>query len=215
MEIVKALTSIHDNAKTPVFVLLHGWGSNKYDLPDLMRFCAPKGDYASLQAPIPYGMGYTWFGDWSHEGVPEGESLDRQARDAAEAVDHWVAANIPAERDVITMGFSQGGLLAGHLLRVNPDRYKAAVCFSGWLAAGTLPGDAQLTQKKPPVFYGHGAIDTIFPETELKAMSTFWQEHGTLTERVYPNMAHSINMPEMRDVAAFLQQIGAVRPQFF
>lgn len=103
MKITKALTRLTGPETAPVFVLLHGWGSNEYDLPDLLNYCgAGSADYASLQAPIAYGMGYTWFGSWAHEGVPEGESLDKQALEAAEAIDAWVAANIPAGRPVVT-----------------------------------------------------------------------------------------------------------------
>lgn len=79
MKITKALTRLTGPETAPVFVLLHGWGSNEYDLPDLLNYCgAGSADYASLQAPIAYGMGYTWFGAWAHEGVPEGESLDKR-----------------------------------------------------------------------------------------------------------------------------------------
>jgi len=219
LEVTRAITQIRSTggaSPRPVFVLLHGWGSNEYDLPDLLRYCTPDADYASLRAPLEYGMGYTWFGTWTHEGVPEGKSLDDQAREAAEAVDRWVASNIPADRTVVTMGFSQGGLLAGHMLRVNPQRYTAAICLSGWLAPGPVsPGDEILLNDKPPVFYGHGAIDDIFPPAEVKAMGEFWRRHGTITERVYPGMAHSINMDEMRDVAAFLQRIEGAAPQFW
>ena len=130
MKITKALTRLTGPETAPVFVLLHGWGSNEYDLPDLLNYCgAGSADYASLQAPIAYGMGYTWFGAWAHEGVPEGESLDKQATEAAQAIDAWVAEHIPATRPVVAMGFSQGGLLAAHLLRCNPQ----AVCGSGLL----------------------------------------------------------------------------------
>ena len=74
MEITKALTRLKGLENDPVFMLLHGWGSNEYDLPDLLNYCgAGSADYASLQAPIAYGMGYTWFGSWAHEGVPEGK----------------------------------------------------------------------------------------------------------------------------------------------
>ncbi|NMM92869.1 alpha/beta hydrolase [Bifidobacterium oedipodis] len=212
MEVTTAITSLRGSNDLPVFVLLHGWGSNEHDLPDLLNYCARGADYASLRAPIAYGMGYTWFDEWAHEGVPEGESLDRQALRAAEAIDRWVAANIPESRKVVPMGFSQGGLLAAHMLRVNPARYMAAVSFSGWLAPGALAGDATLAESKPPVFYGHGSADTIFSPAEVSAMSDFWEAHGTLTERIYPGMEHSINMEEMRDVAAFLEHIGAVRP---
>ena len=68
---------------------------------------------------------------------------------------------------------------------------------------------------KPPVFYGHGAIDDIFPKADVAAMGTFWREHGTLTEEVYPGMAHSINMPEMRDIQRFLEKNGFIRPQIW
>lgn len=216
MEIIKALTRLKGLENDPVFMLLHGWGSNEYDLPDLLNYCgAGSADYASLQAPIAYGMGYTWFGSWAHEGVPEGKSLDEQALAAAQAIDAWVGANIPATRPIVMMGFSQGGLLATHMLRFNPNRYAAAVSCSGWLAPGTVDGDAQLASLQPPVFYGHGAIDDIFPKADVAAMGTFWREHGTLTEEVYPGMAHSINMPEMRDIQRFLEKNGFIRPQIW
>lgn len=216
MKVTKALTRLKGSQTDPVFLLLHGWGSNEYDLPDLLNYCgAGSADYASLQAPIAYGMGYTWFGSWAHEGVPEGASLDEQAHSAAQAIDDWVAANIPAERPVITMGFSQGGLLACHMLRFNPERYAAAVSCSGWLAPGPVAGDDELKTLDCPVFYGHGAIDDIFPASDVAAMSMFWREHSQLTEQIYPGMAHSMNMPEMRDIQRFLESNGFIRPQIW
>lgn len=216
MKVTKALTRLKGSQTDPVFLLLHGWGSNEYDLPDLLNYCgAGSADYASLQAPIAYGMGYTWFGSWAHEGVPEGASLDEQAHSAAQAIDDWVAANIPAERPVITMGFSQGGLLACHMLRFDPERYAAAVSCSGWLAPGPVAGDDELKTLNHPVFYGHGAIDDIFPASDVAAMSTFWREHSQLTEQIYPGMAHSMNMPEMRDIQRFLESNGFIRPQIW
>lgn len=212
MDITKALTRFGTSGDEPVFVLLHGWGADEHDLPELLNYCGcASADYASLQAPIRYGMGYTWFGEWAHEGVPEGESLSRQADEAAEAIDHWIAENINSSRPVITLGFSQGGLLAAHLLRLNPARYAAAICCSGWLSPGSLPGDRTLTASQPPVFYGHGARDPIFPAEEVSAMSTFWRAHGTLSEHIYSDMAHSISMPEMRDIQRFLEANNLIR----
>lgn len=214
MRITGALRSHGGDTNRPLFVLLHGWGSNEYDLPDLMHYCAPGNEWASLRAPIPYGPGYTWFGEWAHEGVPEGASLERQAKAAADAIDRWVDANVPDGRKVVTMGFSQGGLLAAHLLRLDPARYVAALSFSGWLAPGAMPGDTALAESRPPVFYGHGSADTIFPQAELTAMRAFWEAHATLDEHIYPGMSHSICMDELRDAAAFCQRIGAAGPSF-
>lgn len=215
MKIEHAVASLPANGSGPVFLLLHGWGSNEHDLPGLLDYCAPGADYASLRAPVSYGPGYTWFGSWDYEGVPTGESLDRQSRQAGEAIDAWVADSIAPERPIVVMGFSQGGLLAGEMLRVNPKRYAAAVSFSGFLAHGELPGDDELARLKPPMFYGHGSADDIFPKSELDAMSAFYASHATLTEKIYPGMTHSINMPELRDVAAFLEHNGFVRPRIW
>ena len=126
-----------------------------------------------------------------------------------------MADSIAPERPIVVMGFSQGGLLAGEMLRVNPKRYAAAVSFSGFLAHGELPGDDELARLKPPMFYGHGSADDIFPKSELDAMSAFYASHTTLTEKIYPGMTHSINMPELRDVAAFLERNGFVRPRIW
>lgn len=212
LSITHALTSIDRDGKGPVYVLLHGWGSNEHDLPSLLAYCAPGADYASLRAPIAYGMGYTWFGHWEHEGVPTGVSLDEQARQAGETIDAWVAENIDADRKVVVMGFSQGGLLAGEMLRLNPSRYAAAVSFSGFLAHGALPQDEALARCRPPMFYGHGSADDIFPVEEVEAMSAFYAAHTALTERIYPGMAHSICMTEMRDVSTFLVESDLARP---
>lgn len=215
MRIEHAVTSIAGNETSPVLLLLHGWGSDERDLPGLLEYCAPEADYASLRAPISYGMGYTWFGTWDHEGVPTGASLDRQAREAGEAIDAWVKNNIADNRAVVPMGFSQGGLLAGEMLRINPKRYAAAVSFSGFLAHGELPGDSELAGLKPPMFYGRGSIDDIFPADEISAMNDFYTAHTTLTAKVYPGMSHSICMPELRDVAAFLTDAGLIRPRIW
>ena len=215
MEVNTAVSRLDGRGEEPVFVLLHGWGADERDLPGLLEYCGvASADFVSLRAPIAYGMGYTWFGRWAHEGVPEGESLSEQADEAAAAIDRWVAAHVGASRPLSTLGCSQGGLLAGHLLRFNPERYVAAVCCSGWLAPGSLPGDRTLERTQPPVFYGHGELDTIFSAEDVRAMSAFWRTHGTLSEHVYSGMAHSIAMPEMRDIQRFLETNNLVRPRF-
>lgn len=52
MRIEHAVASLPANGSGPVFLLLHGWGSNEHDLPGLLDYCAPGADYASLRAPI-------------------------------------------------------------------------------------------------------------------------------------------------------------------
>lgn len=56
--------------KRPLFLCLHGWGSNETDLADMMRYVAPYNDFASLRAPLtlqPAGRfapgAYSWLHD--------------------------------------------------------------------------------------------------------------------------------------------------------
>lgn len=117
----------------PLFLALHGWGSNERDIAGIMQYIAPYNDVVSLRAPLvlhaPEGVSagaYSWF----HDAVPSGDDLDHDIAAAARAVDQWVDGHIPATRDVVPIGFSQGGAVAVHLLRMHPERYRAVINLS-------------------------------------------------------------------------------------
>lgn len=195
----------------PLFVCLHGWGSNEDDLADMMRYVAPYNDYISLRAPLvlqPAGEftpgAYSWF----HDAVPTGEDLDRDARAAALAVDEWIAANIPAERDVVPIGFSQGGTLATHLLRIHPERYRAAINLSGFLAPGLVkgaaPADERLAELNIPVWYSYGKEDGVVPKYELFATAAWLEEHTFLTTKSYRGLDHAVSLGEFSDLREWL-----------
>lgn len=135
------------HATHPLFLCLHGWGSSEEDMADIMRLIAPYNDFVALRGPLtlaparegsPDPGNYAWF----HDALPIGDDRDYDAYAAATAVDRWVADNIPADRDVVPLGFSQGGLVAVHLLRINPERYRAVVSLSGFNTPGQVPGTA-------------------------------------------------------------------------
>lgn len=201
----------------PLFLCLHGWGSNENDLANIMRYIAPFNDFASLRAPYVLqspeagGFGaaegaYSWF----HDSVPIGEDLDYDAFAAASAIDTWVHENVAPEREVVPIGFSQGGLLAIHLLRLNPQRYRAAVSLSGFLAPGEVPGtapaDAQLADYAIPVFYGYGKNDNVLPKYELFGASAWLQEHTWLESKSYHALDHAVNLEELGDVRQWTLQ---------
>ena len=203
------------NEKRPLFLLLHGWGSSAADMREFFAgYVSPFSDYVALQAPL-HLPGYPAAGTWFHDCVPAGEDLDRDAFAAASAIDRWVAANVPADRKVIPLGFSQGGLLAVHLLRVDPQRYAAAVTLSGFLAPGvvpgTAPGDEELAQLDTSVFYGVGLADTCIPRYEAKAFAAWLEEHTYLKMCEYPGLDHSICIDEVDDLREWLVGIGADR----
>ena len=167
----------------PLFLALHGWGSNERDIAGIMQYIAPYNDVVSLRAPLvlhaPEGVSagaYSWF----HDAVPSGDDLDHDIAAAARAVDQWVDGHIPATRDVVPIGFSQGGAVAVHLLRMHPERYRAVINLSGFLAPagvpGTAPADDRLTDFEIPVYFGYGKNDAVIPKYELFAAAAWLEE---------------------------------------
>ncbi|OZG51093.1 esterase [Bombiscardovia coagulans] len=203
------------NQARPMFVLLHGWGSREDDIADLMRYVAPYNDYVALRAPMQvpgseqgmFGPGFTWF----HRALPQGRELDADGFSAATAINEWVATHIPAEREVVVMGFSQGAMLAAHLLRINPERYRASICLSGFLAPGlvegTAPADDRLVSMQKPVFLGFGKDDRVVPPYESRAFAAWLDEHVWLYSRAYDHLGHSVSMTELADVHQWLADI--------
>lgn len=189
----------------PMFVCLHGWGSNEDDLVDMMRYVAPYNDYVSLRAPLVLAPGaYSWF----HDAVPAGEDLDRDAFAAASAVVRWIEQHICADRELVPIGFSQGGLLASHLLRLNPQRYRAAVVLSGFVAHGDVPGsapaDEELSALNVPVFFGYGDDDAVIPKYELFGAAAWLEEHTWLKCKSYPKLDHAVSLSEFSDLRQWL-----------
>jgi phospholipase/carboxylesterase len=47
-------------------------------------------------------------------------------------------------------------------------------------------------------------VDTIIPATLVAGASGWLNDHTTLTEKVYPGLAHSVNDQELADAKAHL-----------
>ena len=180
-----------------------------------MRYVAPYSDFVSLRAPLvlqeasPRGFAmqqgaYSWF----HDAVPVGDDLDYDAYAAACAIDDWVTTNVGENRDVVPIGFSQGGTLAVELLRVHPQRYRAAISLSGFVAPGNVPAttpyDAILADLNIPVFYGYGELDTVLPKYMIYETIAWLEEHTWLTARGYRGLDHAVSMEEFSDLRQWL-----------
>lgn len=186
----------------PLLLFLHGFGSHERDLATLASFLPERFDWVSLRAPIVVSAsGFAWF-PITTPGRPDPASVVS----ATDAVLSWLEQNVDAGTPVVPIGFSQGGLMVTQLLRQAPGRFPAGVVLSGFSLEAVLPGDAELATTRPPVFFGRGDADgVISPETTAR-ISAWLPAHSTLTEKVYPGLAHSISAEEMADVSAFLDE---------
>lgn len=191
-------------AGRPLLVLLHGYGADERDLfalaphlPDEFAFAAVR---APLEPPFPT-PGRSWY---PIEGL---ESRDAaHVTRSAERLLEWLDAVAAEATSIGLLGFSQGGAVALQALRLDPKRFAFVVNLSGYVTPGDLPGDAELAELRPPVFWGRGALDDVIPHW-LVLHTTDWLPSRTeLSGRVYPMLRHSVSEQELLDIRTFLDK---------
>ncbi len=185
--------------ESPVILLLHGYGADEKDLPDLMSYLPPL-PWASLRAPLDSQYeGFAWY--------PITTALNPSAEDVTgitESIWNWVDNFLPVDSKLILIGFSQGGLMATQLLRTRPERVKATVILSGFIYAGELPADKDLEKSKPKVIYCRGLQDQMISQEAISRINTWLQSHTKATTKTYEGLGHSVDARVMKDVADYL-----------
>lgn len=184
----------------PLLVVMHGRGSDEQDLFALAPELPDEYVVASVRAPLPEGGGWSWW-ETVVSGNPDAERVDA----AASAVTTWLDALPFAPTVVGTLGFSQGGAMAIHLLRRDVQRIAFAVNLAGFLVAGDQEGDAALAVSRPPAFWGRGGADPLFTPELVERTAAWFPAHTDATVRVYDGLGHSISRDELDDVVAFLR----------
>jgi phospholipase/carboxylesterase len=191
----------------PLLIAMHGRGSDEQDLFSLAGELPAHFVIASLRAPVAEGAGWSWWepGGANLPGDPAAENVDA----AADAVLTWVDSLAFTPSQLGTLGFSQGGAMALHVLRRAASRIAFAVDLAGFVVEGEQASDAVLAVSKPPVFWGRGSVDPLFTP-ELIARTAPWLPlHATAHIHVYPGLGHSISREELDDVVKFLTDAAA------
>lgn len=193
-----------ERAGRPLLVLLHGYGSHEGDLFGLSPRLPLEPVIAAVRAPFREGPGFAWF--------PRGDDGDKQERydnanAATVALLDWLEST--ASTSVGFLGFSQGGAMALQVLRHAPTLPSYVVQLSGFVLDDEQPGDATLTNSRPPVFWGRGTADQVISPSFIEHTNAWLPRHSMLTERIYVGLPHSVSPAELSDVNGFLRdQLG-------
>jgi phospholipase/carboxylesterase len=186
----------------PVYLFLHGYGSNEDDLPGLVEYL-PKLSYVSPRAPLTLQPGsYAW-APITVPGNPSAEPVEAATAELWE----WIDANVQAGSMIIPIGFSQGGMMATQLLRTRPERVLATVVLSGFTLGTEQPADALLREELPPLIYCRGLEDNVVSADAVTRTEDWVKQHTTATVKSYYRLGHSVDNRVMDDVAAFLSKI--------
>jgi phospholipase/carboxylesterase len=192
----------------PLIVLLHGRGSDRFDLLGLRRGLPEEAIIVTPQAPFPAadwgsGPGWAWYrflGDDRPEPSSFDESQERLGEFLAEIPDR-----LPVRTGKLALGgFSQGGTMSlAHALR-HPGAVPNVLNFSGFLANHPRITVGPDTVKGTRIFWGHGREDPSIPfALAEKGRAALRQAGADLEARDYP-IGHWIDPSELAAASEWL-----------
>lgn len=195
-------------------VFLHGYGANGADLlgladplaehlPDTL-FLAPDAPENCPGAP----MGYQWFPIPWIDGSSEEEAamgLRRASDDLNAFLDGVMVDEDLLPEQVMVLGFSQGTMMALHVLPRREDAVAGIAAFSGRLLEPELLADE--LQCRPPVLLIHGDQDDVVPPQSLPAAAQALEEAGwkEVYAHIMKGTAHGIAPDGLSVALAFMR----------
>jgi phospholipase/carboxylesterase len=201
-------------AKTPVLIIMHGYGSDENDFLDLAKKVDGRFMTFCLRAPNSMqGSGYCWYeiqflanGDFKY-------SYDQVKQSRSKILSFISNACKVYQLDstqVFLMGFSQGAIMSYELALFAPNKIKAALPLSGRLlteskAHKNNPQDIT----KLNFFIAHGTSDERIKILESEKAVTYLQEKKikSIIFKKY-NMGHTLSNEEVDNIKEFLS--GAI-----
>ncbi len=206
------ISAVPVNPQSAVF-LLHGYGSNGYDMASLAHYIQvdfPNTAFFCPNAPTPLSNdGFEWF---SLDDYQPSETmtlsyltqLNERAQPAVTQMKAYLETiqkqyGIPMCRIVIG-GFSQGGLIA---LKTAFDLIDDVAGIIGMSAVPLNQPTA--TQKRLPVLLTHGQADDVVPFAGMEFNQAILQQmNQNVSTCVQPFMGHNIDETCLQAVRFFL-----------
>ena len=196
-------------------VFLHGYGANGADLMGLTdplaehlpdtAFFAPDAPEDCAGSP----MGFQWFPIPWIDGSSEEESragLDRAVDDLNSYLDGIMVDEDLLPEQVMVLGFSQGTMMALHVLPRREDAVAGLTAFSGRLLEPEALVDDVVC--RPPVLLIHGDEDDVVPVQSLPDAAEALQGAGwkEVYAHIQKGTGHGIAPDGLQVALAFMRE---------
>jgi phospholipase/carboxylesterase len=195
------------NRAQAALLMLHGRGASADDILSIANELNQPG-FAYL---APQAAENTWYPNRFLAPLADNEPwLSSALSFVGDVFAQIVNAGIAPER-VMLFGFSQGACLTLEFAARNAHRYGGVVGLSGALIGpDDIPRDYKGSLEGTPVFLGCSDVDFHVPKERVQhAAGILKNLGGVVTERLYPNMGHSVNQDEIEFVRGMMQLVVA------
>ena len=188
-------------------LMVHGRGASAEDILSLAEHL----DVSRFAYLAPQASNNTWFPNSFRGPIADNEPWLSSALAFMDEVYAMITKAGIAPEKTMVLGFSQGACLTLEFATRHTQRYGGLVGLSGALIgpedalrdySGSLAGT--------PVFLGCSDVDIYFPQERVdQAAGVLRRLGGIVTERLYPNMEHTVNQDEIDFVGGMMQAVLA------
>lgn len=188
-------------------LMVHGRGASAEDILSL----ANEFDQPGFAYLAPQATNNTWYPNRFLVPLADNEPwLSSALSFVGDVLAEIINAGIPPER-VMLLGFSQGACLTLEFAARQARRYGGIVGLSGALIGPeNTPRDYAGSLAGTPVFLGCSDVDPHVPRERVdETAEVLSRLGGEVTERLYPNMDHSVNQDEIDFVRGMMQGLLA------
>jgi phospholipase/carboxylesterase len=184
-------------------VLLHGSGGNEFDLMPLAAELAPKASTLAIRGTVAIEEGYAFFHRFPDRRVDEAD-IAAKAPVLAEFIEASCARYNFARRP-ISIGFSNGAIMAAALLLAHPGLLAGAILFR---PLSPFTHDDQHRLDNTPVLIIDGDRDSRrSPGDGLRLAERLVRAGASVTHRVLP-VGHPITAEDKRIASEWLRVNG-------
>jgi phospholipase/carboxylesterase len=180
---------------TSALIMIHGRGASAEDILSLSENL----NVQRYLLAAPQATGNSWYPKSFLAPQNENQPWLSSALDLVhKTVLEIISRGITAE-NIYFLGFSQGACLTLEYVARNAKRYGGIVAFTGGLIGDQInktlyKGNFEMT----PVFFGSSNPDMHVPVERVRASADIFKQMGAdITEKIYPNMGHTVNQDEI------------------
>jgi len=176
-------------------IMLHGRGATAADILSLARHLNVEG-YALI---APQATNHTWYPHSFLAPLQQNEPYLSSALELLSKTVALIEENGIAKENIYFMGFSQGACLALEFTTRNAAKYGGVVAFTGGLIGDKVyPENYSGNFEGTPVFIGTSDPDFHVPVQRVHDSTARLKYMGAyVTEKVYPDMGHTISQDEI------------------
>ena len=186
------------NKDSKVLIMIHGRGGSAEDILSLASHL----DVKNFTLLAPQATNNTWY-PYSFLAPPAQNEpwLSSALLLLKETVAGLVNQGIPAEH-IYFLGFSQGACLTLEYVTRHAMQYGGVAAFTGGLIGDKIyPKNYSGDFRGTPIFIGTSDPDPHVPVERVYATSNILRNmHAEVTEKIYPNMGHTISQDEIEIV---------------